>query len=264
MPSLLRLYAEIIVLTGHLFCFLLLKKGNLAQHVDQREITFAETYVFNRILTVVSELKHSVNYIYPLCLSLFCSAAWCWDPGRMLELNVCSEQDVCSGSSRTLSERSARMVPGSGSGGCSPVPGFLLQDPEGWCKHRGALLDGSLLEPYDPAGALLTHTSAPSLHTLCVPCAPSSLDLGEAELPVSPNVIKRRRGGLIEQRDIIKAHQAHKIHSTPQARRKEWEWVHTKAPYYNCTHVEVCTVFLGLTLFCDWFFLFPKIWTMLN
>ncbi|XP_051525705.1 voltage-dependent R-type calcium channel subunit alpha-1E-like [Myxocyprinus asiaticus] len=40
---------------------------------------------------------------------------------------------------------------------------------------------------------------------------------------VSPNIIKRRRGGLIEQRDIIKAHQAHKIQSTPQARRKEWE-----------------------------------------
>ncbi|XP_029285223.1 voltage-dependent R-type calcium channel subunit alpha-1E isoform X2 [Cottoperca gobio] len=35
--------------------------------------------------------------------------------------------------------------------------------------------------------------------------------------------MKRRRGGLIEQRDIVKAHQAHKIHSTPQARRKEWE-----------------------------------------
>ncbi|XP_068447604.1 voltage-dependent R-type calcium channel subunit alpha-1E isoform X2 [Clinocottus analis] len=35
--------------------------------------------------------------------------------------------------------------------------------------------------------------------------------------------MKRRRGGLIEQKDIVKAHQAHKIHSTPQARRKEWE-----------------------------------------
>lgn len=45
----------------------------------------------------------------------------------------------------------------------------------------------------------------------------------EGDLAVSPNVIKRRRGGLIEQRDIVKAHQAHKIHSTPQARRKEWE-----------------------------------------
>ncbi|XDA81870.1 hypothetical protein R6Z07F_011801 [Ovis aries] len=42
-------------------------------------------------------------------------------------------------------------------------------------------------------------------------------------LPVSPEVMKRRRGGIIEQRDIIKAHEAHKMQSTPQARRKEWE-----------------------------------------
>nr|XP_031544704.1 voltage-dependent R-type calcium channel subunit alpha-1E [Vicugna pacos] len=35
--------------------------------------------------------------------------------------------------------------------------------------------------------------------------------------------MKRRRGGLIDQRDIIKAHEAHKMQSTPQARRKEWE-----------------------------------------
>ncbi|XP_056149220.1 voltage-dependent R-type calcium channel subunit alpha-1E-like [Lampris incognitus] len=33
----------------------------------------------------------------------------------------------------------------------------------------------------------------------------------------------RRRGGLVDQRDVIMAHQAHKIQSTPQARRKEWE-----------------------------------------
>lgn len=57
----------------------------------------------------------------------------------------------------------------------------------------------------------------------------STFDVGggmlgmDGDLAVSPNVMKRRRGGLIEQRDIVKAHQAHKIHSTPQARRKEWE-----------------------------------------
>ncbi|KAJ1160998.1 hypothetical protein NDU88_001487 [Pleurodeles waltl] len=33
----------------------------------------------------------------------------------------------------------------------------------------------------------------------------------------------KRRGGLVDQRDIILAHQAHKIQSTPQAKRKEWE-----------------------------------------
>ncbi|XP_041573776.2 voltage-dependent R-type calcium channel subunit alpha-1E isoform X10 [Taeniopygia guttata] len=51
-----------------------------------------------------------------------------------------------------------------------------------------------------------------------------ALQLGLGQLvPVSPDLIKRRRGGLIEQRDIIKAHEAHKMQSTPQARRKEWE-----------------------------------------
>ncbi|KAG9337375.1 hypothetical protein JZ751_028795, partial [Albula glossodonta] len=32
----------------------------------------------------------------------------------------------------------------------------------------------------------------------------------------------RRRGGLVDHRDVIKAHQSHKLQSTPQARRKEW------------------------------------------
>ncbi|KAL8211737.1 UNVERIFIED_CONTAM: hypothetical protein K2H54_014970 [Gekko kuhli] len=33
----------------------------------------------------------------------------------------------------------------------------------------------------------------------------------------------KRRGGVVDHRDIILAHQAHKIHNTPQAQRKEWE-----------------------------------------
>ncbi|XP_064171821.1 voltage-dependent P/Q-type calcium channel subunit alpha-1A-like [Anguilla rostrata] len=33
----------------------------------------------------------------------------------------------------------------------------------------------------------------------------------------------RRRGGLLDHRDMIKAHEWHKLHSTPKARRKEWE-----------------------------------------
>ncbi|TRY87442.1 hypothetical protein DNTS_017199, partial [Danionella cerebrum] len=32
----------------------------------------------------------------------------------------------------------------------------------------------------------------------------------------------RRRGGLVDHRDVIKAHQSHKLQSTPQARRKQW------------------------------------------
>ncbi|XP_036805099.1 translation initiation factor IF-2-like [Oncorhynchus mykiss] len=39
--------------------------------------------------------------------------------------------------------------------------------------------------------------------------------------PLAPPV--RRRGGLVDHRDVIKAHQSHKLQSTPQARRKEWE-----------------------------------------
>ncbi|XP_030582425.1 voltage-dependent R-type calcium channel subunit alpha-1E isoform X1 [Archocentrus centrarchus] len=119
-------------------------------------------------------------------------------------------------------------------------------DCESWQKHRAGLAGGSklyseshsLLEPrslstsYDTL--YLSHVSghAPPLHpnrlglTLDVV---STFDLGvgmlgvDGDMAVSPNVIKRRRGGLIEQRDIVKAHQAHKIQSTPQARRKEWE-----------------------------------------
>ncbi|XP_039530210.1 calcium channel, voltage-dependent, P/Q type, alpha 1A subunit, b isoform X7 [Pimephales promelas] len=33
----------------------------------------------------------------------------------------------------------------------------------------------------------------------------------------------RRRGALVDHRDVIKAHQSHKLQSTPQARRKQWE-----------------------------------------
>lgn len=33
----------------------------------------------------------------------------------------------------------------------------------------------------------------------------------------------RRRGGTVDYRDVIMAHQAHKLHNTPQAKRKQWE-----------------------------------------
>ncbi|XP_048458208.1 probable voltage-dependent R-type calcium channel subunit alpha-1E [Rhincodon typus] len=51
----------------------------------------------------------------------------------------------------------------------------------------------------------------------------SPFPIDDPDFPLSPHVIKRRRGGIVEQRDIIKAHQAHKMQSTPQAKRKEWE-----------------------------------------
>ncbi|XP_077439307.1 voltage-dependent R-type calcium channel subunit alpha-1E isoform X2 [Vanacampus margaritifer] len=119
-------------------------------------------------------------------------------------------------------------------------------DCESWQKHRTGLAGGSnlcsgspsLLEPHNLSSSrdtlYLSHTMghSPPSHrnriglTLDVT---SSFDVGgsmlalDGDLPISPNVIKRRRGGIIEQKDIVKAHQAHKIHSTPQARRKEWE-----------------------------------------
>ena len=123
---------------------------------------------------------------------------------------------------------------------------YLLQPPpedaEGWQKHRAGLAGGA-----DPSrGSQLRlgpQSLSASYDTLCLPhmaslAPPSSLILnrhglsldvapcfegGDGDMAVSPNVNNRRRGGLIEQRDIVKAHQAHKIHSTPQARRKEWE-----------------------------------------
>ncbi|KAJ3614531.1 hypothetical protein NHX12_018103 [Muraenolepis orangiensis] len=33
----------------------------------------------------------------------------------------------------------------------------------------------------------------------------------------------RRRGGVVDHRDVIKAHQKHKLLNTPKARRKQWE-----------------------------------------
>ncbi|KAM8880504.1 uncharacterized protein AB9W97_015304 [Spinachia spinachia] len=39
--------------------------------------------------------------------------------------------------------------------------------------------------------------------------------------PTAPLI--RRRGGVVDHRDVIMAHQAHKLHNTPQARRKQWE-----------------------------------------
>lgn len=120
-------------------------------------------------------------------------------------------------------------------------------DGENWQKHRAGLVGGSsqfseshsLLEPQSLSTSCDTlylphmYGHAPPLHPnrlgLSLDVA-SAFEVGgggmlgvEGDLAVSPNVIKRRRGGLIEQRDIVKAHQAHKIQSTPQARRKEWE-----------------------------------------
>ncbi|XP_029686834.1 voltage-dependent R-type calcium channel subunit alpha-1E-like isoform X4 [Takifugu rubripes] len=56
-----------------------------------------------------------------------------------------------------------------------------------------------------------------------VPCRQEEASSDQGSGSQSPHGMLRRRGGLVEQKDIIMAHQAHKIQSTPQARRKEWE-----------------------------------------
>nr|XP_047910201.1 voltage-dependent R-type calcium channel subunit alpha-1E isoform X8 [Anser cygnoides] len=119
-------------------------------------------------------------------------------------------------------------APGRGAELAAP-PRYVLALPEEetWRKHRLGLMQSTqscnLLEPQSLAEALVSR--AASFDALYQPRdgdGGSALDLGQY-VPVSPDVIKRRRGGLIEQRDIIKAHEAHKMQSTPQARRKEWE-----------------------------------------
>lgn len=129
-------------------------------------------------------------------------------------------------------------VPGRGAeldAAASPRYVLALPEEETWRKHRLGLMQNTqscnLLEPESLAEALVSR--AASFDALYEPRSRdadastemgSTFDLGLGQyVPVSPDVIKRRRGGLIEQRDIIKAHEAHKMQSTPQARRKEWE-----------------------------------------
>lgn len=51
-------------------------------------------------------------------------------------------------------------------------------------------------------------------------CGRGSAASGDTEPLALPT---RRRGGVVDYRDVILAHQAHKLHNTPQARRKQWE-----------------------------------------
>ncbi|XP_060546106.1 voltage-dependent R-type calcium channel subunit alpha-1E isoform X5 [Pantherophis guttatus] len=142
---------------------------------------------------------------------------------------------TCSLSAHMLSEAGSFSPGGTttelGSGTQRYV--LALPEEEAWRKHRLGLMQPahscSLLEPDN---LISRTTSFDALYELRSQERESTLgldgsstfDLGQSQLiPVSPEVIKRRRGGLIEQRDIIKAHEAHKMQSTPQARRKEWE-----------------------------------------
>ncbi|KAE8610451.1 hypothetical protein XENTR_v10012129 [Xenopus tropicalis] len=116
---------------------------------------------------------------------------------------------------------------------------LALPEAETWRKHRLGLTQAThscnLLEPETLSETLVSRTASyDALYDLRAREAESNFPFEgssmfevtsgmDSEFPLSPHVIKRRRGGLIEQKDIIKAHEAHKIQSTPQARRKEWE-----------------------------------------
>ncbi|CAM2118586.1 unnamed protein product [Caretta caretta] len=145
---------------------------------------------------------------------------------------------ACSLSTRTLSEASSLTASGVAELDSDSQRYVLaLPEEETWHKHQLGLMQAtqscSLLEPEALGDALVSRTA--SFDVLYEPGSreggaglgfegSSTFDLGLSQyIPVSPDVIKRRRGGLIEQRDIIKAHEAHKMQSTPQARRKEWE-----------------------------------------
>ncbi|NXH47987.1 CAC1E protein, partial [Dicaeum eximium] len=132
----------------------------------------------------------------------------------MLGFGTCSMGAPAPGRAAELDAASSRCI-------------LALPEEETWRQHRLGLMQSTqscnLLEPESPAQALVSR--AASFDALYDSrCRDADADLGPGRLvPVSPDVIKRRRGGLIEQRDIIKAHEAHKMQSTPQARRKEWE-----------------------------------------
>ncbi|XP_043942722.1 uncharacterized protein LOC122814177 [Protopterus annectens] len=146
---------------------------------------------------------------------------------------------ACSASAHTLSDQN--IVGVTEHDGDSRRYILPLPEVESWRKHRMGLTQTArscnLLEPDTLSETLVSRTAsydvlyelrAQEMET-AFPFEGSSMfevptvGLGP-EFPVSPHIIKRRRGGLIEQRDIIKAHEAHKMQSTPQAKRKEWDY----------------------------------------
>ena len=102
-----------------------------------------------------------------------------------------------------------------------------LPEPEDWKPSptaRHGLAQGARSSSLQVPQAVPEYLGLPPRAASCdVPYGhdEGSSDQGSGSL--SPHGMLRRRGGLVEQKDIIMAHQAHKIQSTPQALRKEWE-----------------------------------------
>ncbi|XP_026230933.1 voltage-dependent R-type calcium channel subunit alpha-1E-like isoform X3 [Anabas testudineus] len=103
-----------------------------------------------------------------------------------------------------------------------------LPEPEPWRKPspaaRHGLAQASRSCSLQVPNAVPEYVGLPPrAASFDVPCGQEDVSSDQGSGSLSPNCMLRRRGGLVEQKDIIMAHQAHKIQSTPQARRKEWE-----------------------------------------
>ncbi|KAG5285495.1 hypothetical protein AALO_G00004030 [Alosa alosa] len=113
----------------------------------------------------------------------------------------------------------------AGSGGTFHRSFLALPEPEAWrVAGRQGLTPNSrscsLQVPPTVSGSV---PLLPRAATFDVAYTRDGTSAGLGAPPLSPGSIMRRRGGIVDQRDVVRAHQAHKIQSTPQARRKEWE-----------------------------------------
>ncbi|XP_062413828.1 voltage-dependent R-type calcium channel subunit alpha-1E [Pungitius pungitius] len=118
---------------------------------------------------------------------------------------------------------------GSGPAGRMHAQSSLsLPEPEPW-RTSGASPRHGLAQAARSSSLQVPHALPeclglpPRAASFDVPCAQDDASSDQGSGSLSPHGMQRRRGGLVEQKDIIMAHQAHKIQSTPQARRKEWE-----------------------------------------
>eukprot|EP00064_Thunnus_orientalis_P009519 superscaffoldBa00001215_g9543 len=114
------------------------------------------------------------------------------------------------------------------SGGMHVQSSLSLPEPEAWRKPIPAARPG-LAQGARSCSLQVPHAAPeylelpPRAASFDVPCGQDDASSDQGSGSLSPHCMLRRRGGLVEQKDIIMAHQAHKIQSTPQARRKEWE-----------------------------------------
>ncbi|XP_074544873.1 voltage-dependent R-type calcium channel subunit alpha-1E-like isoform X3 [Halichoeres trimaculatus] len=116
-----------------------------------------------------------------------------------------------------------------GPGGPPHVHSSLsLPEPEAWRKPSPAARHG-LAQGARSCSLQVPHAAPeylglpPRAASFDVPCCQDEVSSDQGSGSLSPHGMLRRRGGLVEQKDVVMAHHAHKIQSTPQARRKEWE-----------------------------------------